>query len=1033
MKAIRKSKFNINFTFALLILCSLYERIQNIKLFQSFNEITIKLKGSGNQYILNNNNSLTIESEYYSFSEIADQILINGVLQNYNGNMVFNLEKEVNNITMKFNNLLTNCNAMFYNLSNILEIDLSKFDSSQVTGFAAMFYDCTSLSSINLNNLNTASVNNMHRMFNGCGQLLSLDFSGFQTSSVNNMYGLFFSCYSLLYLDVKSFDTSHVKFMTVMFYNCSSLKSLDLHNFDTTSVESFHGIFKFCSSLLYLDINNFHTPSANNMNHMFYGCKSLIYLNIYNFETTSVTRSISDVFKDFNINAILCINENAVPLIDNIRYVNENFINDCSNYCFTGENKKIIIEKNICISNCYNDDIYIYEYENICYQNCPNNTHISFDHHSCENGVFESSSTIVKTDIFTNVNTYTNDNTNDNIINLDWDIDKFFNGLYELDNINSTIKDKIIENIKNDIINGTLNFTNIIGGEKTDLIIKETDTLYQITTSDNQNNKEYEDISTIQLGQCEKILKRVYDIDEDMPLIIFKIDHYIPDVLIPVIGYDIFHPINKTRLNLEYCKDEIINFQIPVILDEDNLFKYDPNSEYYTDQCYSYTTDNGTDIILNDRQNEYNNNNYSLCENNCSFVEYNKDSKKASCDCSIKSKDYIISEIIDEKNILSTYDFNNQNSASNMVTMKCVYTVFTKEGLSKNIGNYILLIIIIIFAILSLLFYKFGYEVILSKIQSIKFNEEKKLYDNNNIKIYHKSKNNEKTRKSVKIVRKNTKRKSKKFSLINTKDTKNSNLRKSTSVIKLNKNKNYDNKNININKEKLLDKENMNFNDFELNTLSYEKALKYDKRTIFQYYISLIKTKHPLIFSFIPISDYNSLVIKISLFLILFSMIYILNALLFTESTIHKIYEDGGIYNLFYFIPKIFLSFFISHILYVLIKYFILSERNLLDIKTFFKDSNKITMIKRRRIFKYILYFIISLGFFIFLWYYLSSFCAVYKNSQTYLIKNTLISLVISLIYPFIINILPCIFRIMSLKSANKQILYKISKVIQLV
>ena len=69
---------------------------------------------------------------------------------------------------------------------------------------------------------------------------------------------------------------------------------------------------------------------------------------------------------------------------------------------------------------------------------------------------------------------------------------------------------------------------------------------------------------------------------------------------------------------------------------------------------------------------------------------------------------------------------------------------------------------------------------------------------------------------------------------------------------------------INI-KEKII-----KFNDYELNTFSYNNALKYDKRTYFQYYISLIRTKHPLIFAFFPINDYNSRLIKISIFLFFF-------------------------------------------------------------------------------------------------------------------------------------------------------------------
>ena len=160
------------------------------------------------------------------------------------------------------------------------------------------------------------------------------------------------------------------------------------------------------------------------------------------------------------------------------------------------------------------------------------------------------------------------------------------------------------------------------------------------------------------LGECEKILKRIYNIDENQPLIIFKIDYYKEGSLIPIIGYEVFHPDNKSKLDLQYCKDEIVNFSIPVSIDEDNLFKYDPNSEYYTDQCNPYTTENSTDILLNDRQNEYNENNMSLCENNCKLNSYDTDTKQVICDCEIKYKQIIISEIINQTDILY-YNFTD--------------------------------------------------------------------------------------------------------------------------------------------------------------------------------------------------------------------------------------------------------------------------------------------------------------------------------------------------------------------------------------
>ena len=55
-------------------------------------------------------------------------------------------------------------------------------------------------------------------------------------------------------------------------------------------------------------------------------------------------------------------------------------------------------------------------------------------------------------------------------------------------------------------------------------------------------------------------------------------------------------------------------------------------------------------------------------------------------------------------------------------------------------------------------------------------------------------------------------------------------------------------------------------NDYEKNNLEYNLAKKLDKRSYTQYYISLLRSKHLLIFSFIQSKDYNSKVIKIILF-----------------------------------------------------------------------------------------------------------------------------------------------------------------------
>jgi hypothetical protein len=229
--------------------------------------------------------------------------------------------------------------------------------------------------------------------------------------------------------------------------------------------------------------------------------------------------------------------------------------------------------------------------------------------------------------------------------------------------------------------------------------------------------------------------------------------------------------------------------------------------------------------------------------------------------------------------------------------------------------------------------------------------------------------------------------------------------------------------------------EKIPFNIYELNTFPYNKALLHDKRTFCDYYISLLKTKHPVIFSFIPIKDYNTMIIKIDIFIISFSIYYAMNTLLFTESTIHKIYEDKGGYNFGYHFPKSLLSFFIAYVIIIPIKLIFLSERNISAIKN--EEDKEVAAdmdenVRRCIIIKYIIFYVLGFLFLILFWYYLSSFCAVYQNSQIFLFINTFVSFCISLIYPFFINIFPGIFRIYSLKNHNKSCTYNFSKCLQI-
>ena len=253
------------------------------------------------------------------------------------------------------------------------------------------------------------------------------------------------------------------------------------------------------------------------------------------------------------------------------------------------------------------------------------------------------------------------------------------------------------------------------------------------------------------------------------------------------------------------------------------------------------------------------------------------------------------------------------------------------------------------------------------------------------------------------------------------------------------KQKDFDNNNINNqNKigENIINNANYNFNIYELNNLNYVDAIKFDKRTYLQYYISLIKLKQLLVFTFYTYSDYNSKILKISLFFFFLGLYLTVNALFFNDSTMHKIYVDEGKFNFIYQIPKIIYSSLISTVIHIIISKLSLTEKDVLKLK----EEKDITKLKIEKIskclkIKFILLFSLEFLFLLFFWYYISCFCAVYKNTQVHLFNDSLTSFGLSLIYPFAICLIPGTIRIPSLRDETKNLecAYKFSKILQII
>ena len=611
------------------------------------------------------------------------------------------------------------------------------------------------------------------------------------------------------------------------------------------------------------------------------------------------------------------------------------------------------------------------------------------------------------------------------------DIMSFLNKKCITDDLTDDNQTNNINNIKKAIEDHSLDFLldNITNGGN-DITVNEKNIKYQISSSRNQNNDNNENISNIKIGNCENKLKEKYNISLDIPLLIFKLDVDMEGYSVPSVEYEISNPITKEKLNLKYCQNEQIDIALPVSINENELFKYNPNSDFYNDICSTYTTNYKTDISLKDRQKEFLNKNLTLCETNCHYSFYNYKLKKVECKCDVKYKINDLNEIkIDKDKLKANLNLIN---LINIQVLKCYKKLFTKKGQSYNIGSYILLSIIFLYIVILIYLIVRDYSILKRDIKEFFYYFQTNNNNKNNIvskKFKNKNKNNFlKTKSSIAPI--NNKIIDTDFSypppifnnliFINNEKIIN---KKAPIIVKYQKQYNYKDNQItqknSLTATKNKTNEKLFLIEYELNYCSYKKALLYDKRTFCQYIFSLLKSEHILFFAIIPSKDYNSKAIKICIFLFTFALFFADNAIFMNEDAIHNIYENQGELDIIYQIPQIIYSNIISSIIDKIIRFLSLSQEDVISKKKKLRrEKKKSEFIKFFRILliKYIFFFIISFLFLFFFWFYISCFCFVYRNTQIYLIKDTLFSFGISLSLPFIFYFLSTVFRIFSLK-----------------
>jgi len=455
------------------------------KLTSFYNVITVKVKGKGEQIFIGSR----------VINNIEFFIINDGQNNSYKTNK-YNMEEDLNEVKVSILTNFYELNQFFLNCQNITEIDLSNFNPISITSMNEMFENCFSLTSINFGNLNTSKLERLERIFR----------------------------------------------------NCKSLKSLTLPYFNFTNVNSMQAAFYGCNNLVYLNLSNFKITEKVNVQEMFQDCSSLKLLDITNFDKNN--NQLYNIFSGAPNDMIVCLKEINPKLEQELQKKCGNIWNNSQ------ENNKDIYYlscngtlDHINITNIFsnlNDDILTDSYEYI-------KTHLnSIDNDSNDDKETDSKNHIETTRYYnleTNKNHIIETNKDDNIetiISISETKEETVSN-----NMTTTLKTTI--SFKSSEINRHINLTKqllesdiislFINNDLENFFEEIDNKKYQISTLSNQNKL---NLSYIDLGNCETLLKLEYGINNTEELIIFKIENKFEGIKIPIIEYDIYSKEEKS-------------------------------------------------------------------------------------------------------------------------------------------------------------------------------------------------------------------------------------------------------------------------------------------------------------------------------------------------------------------------------------------------------------------------------------------------------------------------------------------------------
>ena len=262
-------------------------------------------------------------------------------------NMFYNCSKLTSlNVSNFDTSQVTNMARMFQDCSSLTHLDISSFDGSVLITGDAMFYRCVLLQEIIFpKKFITNKCINISTMFRDCPSLKYVDVSDWDTSNVTTINQTFKACSSLTSLDLSSWDTTNVTSYYQTFNGCESLQYLDISNFNMlSSATDINTHIIACKNLVYIGMLYCNSETINIIVNQIGGTRTIWYsdakledlikkenitykeykMNILESDEEINLRRIGDVYDELNLETGEYIQRiNEIMLDENISWGQE--------------------------------------------------------------------------------------------------------------------------------------------------------------------------------------------------------------------------------------------------------------------------------------------------------------------------------------------------------------------------------------------------------------------------------------------------------------------------------------------------------------------------------------------------------------------------------------------------------------------------------------------------------------------------------------------------------------------------------------